>query len=620
MIKKIFYILRVIPKLGYGNSMYIVGYKLSMRFGFRKKFFPVGKPVIGLFFKSCEPIGDYPEEWKRPLEKRANDIVNGKYKWFHYHDFSVANPPHWFLNPFTGEELTSRDKHWTELSDFDMNTGDVKILWELSRFDWVTDLARAYRVFGDKRYLDALNNRLKDWSNNNPLNQGPNWKCGQETSIRVMKLFTAATILKQADVTSESLKELIWHHLVRIKSNIRYAIAQDNNHGTSESAGLYIGSMWLLNQSSIPEKRRKGLMKWKREGRARLEERLLYLIADDGTFAQKSVTYHRVVMDTMSCVLQAMNFFEEVPFRVAINHKISRLASWMYKMMIPHEGQAPNIGANDGALFENIHSCDYRDFRPSVQTLYGLTEEIKVFKDGPWNEPLFWRMHERYTNLQQKQVDLPAAELLDNQFLRINKQEFQVFLIIPDDGFRLGNDLFHIDVWYKGRNILIDSGSYSYNDPNSTTKFQSIKAHNTIQFDDHEPMPTISRFLNGEWIKPTLNKLIQNDHEIVWEGRYVDFKGNKHHRVLSVHSDHIVIKDRVESSERATANFHIDDQLTTSDHNNFIFKDWSISFDGSTNIELIKSEHSLYYMQKQSHLVLSVALDERELITTINLN
>src|SRR5690606_16628052 len=100
--------------------------------------------------------------------------------------------------------------------------------------------ARAYRVFGDEKYLDALNNRLMDWSENNPLNQGPNWKCGQETSVRVMKLFTAAAIMQQADSVSESLEELVRHHLLRIQPNIRYAIAQDNNHGTSEAAGLYI--------------------------------------------------------------------------------------------------------------------------------------------------------------------------------------------------------------------------------------------------------------------------------------------------------------------------------------------------------------------------------------------
>lgn len=620
MLKKIKYIFRVIPRLGYWNSLYMAGYKFSMRFGMRKKYFPVRKPVTGVFFKSCEPTPDYPEEWKGPLEERANGILQGKLSWFHYHNFPVGNPPHWFLNPFTDEELTEHTKHWTELSDFDMNTGDVKILWEPSRFDWVTDLARAYRVFGDEKYLEALNIRLLDWSENNPLNQGPNWKCGQETSIRVMKLFTAAVLLQQADSVSESLEELVRHHLLRIQPNIRYAIAQDNNHGTSEAAGLYIGAMWLLNQPPIPKNRRKLIMKWKKEGRARLEERLLYLIADEGTFAQKSVTYHRVVMDTMSCAVHAMDLFNEDPFPEAVNQKIGKLALWMYKMMILHHGEAPNLGANDGALFENIHSCDYRDFRPSVQTLYGLTDRIKVFKDGPWNEPLFWRMNEGWTHLPLKEMDLPAAELLDDQFLRIHQQDLQVFVIIPDDWFRPGNDLFHLDVWYKGRNILIDSGSYSYNDPDITTNLNSIKAHNTIQFGDQEPMPTISRFLNGEWIKPSVNKLISKKEEIVWEGSYRDFKGNKHHRTLTVFPDHMVIKDRVESSERTTAYFHIDDQISSTVHNAFVFENWSISFDRKAQVELLESEHSLYYMQKQKHLVLAVTLTEGELTTRINLN
>ena len=40
--------------------------------------------------------------------------------------------------------------------------------------------------------------------------------------------------------------ELVYIHLKRIESTISYAIAQDNNHGTSEAAALFIGGSWLL--------------------------------------------------------------------------------------------------------------------------------------------------------------------------------------------------------------------------------------------------------------------------------------------------------------------------------------------------------------------------------------
>lgn len=119
--------------------------------------------------------------------------------------------------------------------------------FEASRFDWVVTLSRAYAVTNDVRYLQTLNEWLKDWCKHNPLNIGPNWKCGQEVSIRVFNLINASFILQQNNNPTTALIQLIEAHLKRIQLNICYAIAQDNNHGTSEAAGLFIGGSWLSN-------------------------------------------------------------------------------------------------------------------------------------------------------------------------------------------------------------------------------------------------------------------------------------------------------------------------------------------------------------------------------------
>jgi hypothetical protein len=43
-------------------------------------------------------------------------------------------------------------------------------------------------------------------------------------------------ILNQWEQTSPALQEFVRHHLERIQGNIRYAVAQDNNHGTRRLA------------------------------------------------------------------------------------------------------------------------------------------------------------------------------------------------------------------------------------------------------------------------------------------------------------------------------------------------------------------------------------------------
>lgn len=621
MIKKLYYVLRVIPKLGYWNVAYMVWYRLSMKTGIRKLFFATGEPIEGPFFKSCEIDSNYPEEWKPALKKQADQIVDGKLTWFHYHKHDVGNPPDWFLNPFSGERITNPNKHWTELGDFDMNIGDIKIIWEPSRFDWVTDLARAYRVFGDEKYLNTLNHWLEDWSQKNPLNIGPNWKCGQETSIRIFKLFTTSTILQQTDEITPALNELIWHHLQRVKPNIRYAIAQDNNHGTSESAVLYVGSVWLLGQKKLDRNKKLKLSKWKTLGRNILEERINTLVEKDGTFAQKSVTYHRVVVDTMSIVLHAQKLFEESPFKEEFVQRSNKLGEWQVKMTIPENGDAPNIGSNDGAMFENMHECGYRDFRPSSQLFFGLLKNQKIYEDGEWNEPLYWRSKNHQEVLALKPFQFSESELLDHQFLIIRKGALQCFLKVLDDGFRPDLDLFHLDVWYKGENLLLDSGSYSYNAGKETAIFKSIKAHNTVQFSDFEPMPKLSRFLNGEWIKPTeLTEPYEEGDITKWEGAYTDYLGNHHKRSLQVSATLVKIVDEVETDEQSVLRFHISKQVQKEEDNIYSFLNGTITFDGVMNSRMKSAEHSLFYMEKKSHRVLETNFNEKKIITEIKLD
>src|SRR6185503_7196639 len=90
-----------------------------------------------------------------------------------------------------------------------------------------------------------LNHWLSDWSVTNPPYHGPNWKCGQEASIRVMHLLVGAILLGQAHAPEPGLVALVAAHLQRIAPTMSYAIGQQNNHGTSEAAALFAGGDFL---------------------------------------------------------------------------------------------------------------------------------------------------------------------------------------------------------------------------------------------------------------------------------------------------------------------------------------------------------------------------------------
>lgn len=598
----------------------MVWYRLSLKLGIRKLMFPTEVPIKGLFFVTTPKISEYPEEWKPNLRQTADAIVNGRFTWFSYHEFEVGDIPNWYKNPFSSEVIADPLRHWTELSDFDLNIGDIKTIWEPSRFDWLTHLARAYRVFGDETYLSTINRWLNDWSEKNPLNLGPNWKCGQETSIRVMKLLNAAFILDQLDDPSPVLQELTHQHLARIAGNINYAVAQDNNHGTSEAAALYIGATWLLQKGNVSSIDKASLRNWQQSGLRIWNNRLLHLIGTDGTFSQRSITYHRVVVDTVSFTLFFTGRLALPKPLPAVQRKMEVLVSWQLKFIIPQNGDSPNMGSNDGAMFENLHGCGYRDFRPSAQLAHWLCFESRPFSSGPWDEVLFWRNPTEWRNIPIKEMEQPAAEILDGQFLIMRNGGTDVFLRIPNDSFRpLASDAFHLDVWRNGKNHICGCGSYSYNSQEPFAHyFKSIKGHNTVQFGKHEQMPRISKFLLGKWINASkMGKVTRlEDGSLSWSGTYTDAYGNEHSRLLNLKADGALeITDRVNTDETWIVRYNLPANNSVIAHNRCFSEDCELSVDNGLVMTIEPGFTSTHYLLCTPSQALSIAGDKQSSLT-----
>jgi hypothetical protein len=526
-----------IPKLGYGNVAYILWYRLSLYIGIRKYFFPNQSPLQGIFFHQAPVVKEvYPESNKSKLLVKAEQLLNGDLTYFQKHIKHLENPPQWFLNPFTGKYLKEAHRHWCDIPDFELGSGDIKCIWELSRFDWLDVLARAYRITGNEAYLLAINQWLQDWALHNPVNIGPNWKCGQEASLRLLKMLHVAFCLSQLNQMSEVLCQFIFQHIKRIAGNTRYAIAQQNNHGISEAAGLYLGASVLLYQK-IELFPNKLLSKWKDKGRMMLESQLLNLVEEDGTFSQKSTNYHRLVLDIMSQVLHLMDQIGEVSLPNEINEKLQAMGVWLYSMVCNSDGDVPFVGANDGALLEQSHPCSYVDFRPSLQLFWVLLNRRRLFTEGPWDEPIFWRLGEAYKRLELDPIAPYKNCIVDEDFVILSNSCCKVIIKLPNDHFRPGNDLFHLDVWINGINVLVSPGSYSYHHSGGYS-FTSVSSFNTVQFGKHEPMPKLGRFLNGNWIKSNNSEVINSEDITAWEGHYFDSNGNRHGRkvILSLHS------------------------------------------------------------------------------------
>jgi len=600
--------IKVAIALGPMNLARVFVYRLGVRFGINsvrrlQAELPPGPYFQDIFNKTITELPP-PSHWLHEA--------------FYFGNFPVPvssdSPPDWHLNPINGARVFKPERSWWDIPDFDPLVGDIKPIWEASRFDWVLAFAQRIRS-GNSVELVWLNNWLSDWCVKNPPYHGPNWKCGQEASIRVMHLAIAALLLGQTDEPNKSLIDLVKLHLQRIAPTVSYAIAQDNNHGTSEAAALFIGGSWM---------ERLGLAEgapWQRLGRKWLENRVARLIGLDGSFSQYSLNYHRMLIDTLSIVEIWLKHLNLPEFSSQFQLRAAAAARWLAAMVDPLSGDAPNLGANDGAHLLPLTNADYRDFRPSVQLAMALFNgECAYENDSPSNEQLAWLD----VSLPKRMAAPSGSQVFDDGGYGILRRgDSMAMLRYPRFRFRPSQaDALHVDLWHKGENLLRDAGTYGYNaDPQWLTYFPGTISHNTVQFDGRDQMPRLSRFLFGDWLKTeNLFPLTENKEETTFGAVYRDGYGARHQRLIRLLDARMIVQDRVEGLfKKAVLRWRVrpgnwilkGQSLTDGEH---ILSVKSSAF--PTRVELTSGWESRYYLEKTPVPVLEVEICEPAVLTT----
>lgn len=591
-------------RLGLVNIAQVAWYTLRLKSGWFKKCLTI-KPVIqGRFFQPL-PEHQLKNLSNRYLEAKLLDIPSV----FGWLEIDINTPPDWFLSDLTEKSLPQSQQHWSEISDFDSGVGDIKGVWEKSRFAWAPFFVQHYIKNQNLASLGALEQWIQDWCLHNPANQGANWKCAQEASLRVLHLGACALLLEQKQ-PSEALILFITQHLQRIFPTLGYAKAQDNNHGTSEAAALFIGGSCLLQADPNSSEAKK----WQGYGRRYLVERVNKLIMPDGSFSQHSATYHRLMLETLNLVELYRQFLALPEFSKSYIDRVKQAADWLRSITDNHDGDAPNLGANDGAHILNFANVAYRDFRPTVELAFQLFHQRSVFNDR--GSKLLVKL---FSLNGQSAEDLGShSKLADGGYGILRNPNAWCLLRAPVFKFRPGQaDCLHLDLWHQGLNLLADAGSYSYNTEQKwLTYFSGAQSHNTVQFDHRQPMPKVSRFLYGKWPHYKVFAV----HSQSMQVEYEDWKGAVHNRQIELTEKQIVIKDTLSGRfEQACLRWRLADFPWQVQGHKLIHEKFQLAVDSSESLisfTLAEGFGSRYYGKKTAIPVLEVVLDKSAQITT----
>lgn len=236
--------LRTAHRLGLNNISRVVAYRTAIRTGVYRQLSPIGKPISGPFVAfTASPTGSPGTSVDPYWKNEAAAVLSGRLRLFSSLRRDCGFPPHWNVNAITGASTISEGLHWTEIDPLRRVGDDIKGYWEPSRFDGLLALTLGWIASQDAQLASAWNSWLADWSLHNPANAGVNWVCGQETALRLLQTLLCAELIEMHSDSQvlSSLEAFAAEHCRRIKLTMLYATAQDNNHGTSEAAALYVG-------------------------------------------------------------------------------------------------------------------------------------------------------------------------------------------------------------------------------------------------------------------------------------------------------------------------------------------------------------------------------------------
>lgn len=293
---------------------------------------------------------------------------------------------------------------------------DIKVPWELSRFQHLPTLGKAHCLTGNESYAKEFVGQIGGWIGSNPPQYGVNWTCTMDVAIRVVNWIWGYYFFKDSpevgdDFLLEFLNSLIIHgrhimanlergsRVVELLSNLlvpkmsltsslrRSRRRITNNHYLSDVLGLvYLGIM-------LPEF--KDSRKWREFGIRQLIREMGKQVYPDGVCYESSTSYHRLQTElflspTLLCLRNGMTFPQWYMER------LEKMLEFVLYYTKP-DGTAPQIGDNDDGrlhILSDYGDWDKRDHRHLLATGASLFGRSDFKQAGGLCEEGFWLLGE----------------------------------------------------------------------------------------------------------------------------------------------------------------------------------------------------------------------------------
>lgn len=392
---------------------------------------------------------------------------------------------------------------YTEIdSRHSIEGSDIKVTWELSRFNQAIWLGKAHLITNDEKYSKKFFDLITNWIDANPFCYGVNWNCAMEVAIRSVNWIIALHIFKTSKhFTSNVEKKILnslYQHGLFIRSNLEFG-RRNGNHYLSDLMGL----VWLggfFDNYSFGKR-------WMSFAKKELDKEIDIQVYDDGVDYEKSTYYQRLVTEILynSQIALKLNGLSLSEKSLT---KLEKMFQFISSFII---GDAiPNVGDNDnGRVTQYSFDEKIDDLRYVISIGEILMRNVEY---GMWNvkvtvdclflfglkevadyeslHSVLRAPHSAFNNAQHSA--LSSIEFPKGGFYIMRSEELIVFIDAGDIGMNGWgghghNDVFSFEFAFKGLRFIVDPGTYCYTSNSELRqKFRSTSSHNTIMIDDTE--------------------------------------------------------------------------------------------------------------------------------------
>ena len=575
------------------------------------------KPTIDFLFDINNKKEYYIQELKKSgkekqIIKQANKICNHIFNLLGSGDINLGKEIKWNGDFKTG--FIWENKFYKNIKTVDLtNSADVKVPWELSRFQHIPILSQAYLLTNNLKYPLEFKNQIEDWIKKNPVEMSVNWACTMDVAIRACNWVIGCYFFKNCPKIGKEFwnkfNKLLYLHGKYIFINLEKADQYNGNHYLSDIAGLIWLGLYFKNFKYDKEDAKNNPKIWLDFGLKEFEKEMKNQINPDGTDYEASTAYHCLVTELFlfTSILCSKN---NITFSKEYRDKLEKMIEFIMNITKPN-GYIPLLGDMDSGRFIILSdyggSRDKKDFRYLI-ALGGEYFNRNDFKFYSSNNDLtsFW-CFENIPKIKIKEkplINLKSKAYRNSGYYILRNDNIYIIIKCGPNGINgnsghTHNDQLSFELNVSDKDFIIDPGTYVYTaNYKLRNLFRNTSMHNTLQTGSLEQ----NSFEEKELFRISNETKAQllNFNNNYFKGQHYGFKNKAGiivEREVKLEYKRVIINDLIKASGnlqyRKCIRFHLDKDVEIEKKHDYL-----ILTNKKIRIKLFNLQKSEYNIEK----------------------